>query len=42
MEFLHFYLCTQNFETSLSLKGIICSTQNPILKTTKSSPKISF
>jgi hypothetical protein len=27
MDFLHFYLCTQNFETSLSLKSRICNTQ---------------
>jgi hypothetical protein len=27
MEFLNFYLYTQNFETYLSLKSRICSTQ---------------
>jgi hypothetical protein len=27
MEFLHFYLCAKNFETSLSLNSRICSTQ---------------
>jgi hypothetical protein len=26
VEFLHFYLCTQNFGTSLSLKSRICNT----------------
>jgi hypothetical protein len=41
-EFLHLYLCTRNFETGLSWKSRICSTQNPILETKKSSPEISF
>jgi hypothetical protein len=40
MEFLHFYLCAQNFETSLSLKGRICNTQNPMPRIYKSFSKI--
>jgi hypothetical protein len=40
MEFLYFYLCTQNFETSLSLKSRIYNTQNFILRFRRDSKNL--
>jgi hypothetical protein len=39
VEFLHFYLCTQNFETSLSLKSRICNTLEYNLVKTRKIPQ---